>query len=150
MTVYEGMFILDSTKYSRDPDTVTGQLNDLVTEHGGTVLVSQLWDERKLAYPINGQRKGSYWLIYFSIDGTKLAALERQCELNENVLRRLILKIDPRLAEPLVQHAQAGSSSPKPAQTHKCRSLSRSLKLAAAMLTTCSNSSFSSTSSCMC
>ena len=41
MTVYEGMFILDSTKYSRDPDTVTGQLNDLVTEHGGTVLVSQ-------------------------------------------------------------------------------------------------------------
>ena len=117
MTVYEGMFILDSTKYSRDPDTVTGQLNDLVTEHGGTVLVSQLWDERKLAYPINGQRKGSYWLIYFSIDGTKLAALERQCELNENVLRRLILKIDPRLAEPLVQHAQAGSSSPKQAET---------------------------------
>ena len=35
MTVYEGMFILDSTKYSRDPDAVTGQLNDLVTEHGG-------------------------------------------------------------------------------------------------------------------
>ena len=93
MTVYEGMFILDSTKYSRDPDAVTGQLNDLVTEHGGTVLVSQLWDERKLAYPINGQRKGSYWLIYFSIDGTNLVAFERQCELNENVLRRLILKI---------------------------------------------------------
>ena len=117
MTVYEGMFILDSTKYSRDPDTVTGQLNDLVTEHGGTVLVSQLWDERKLAYPINGQRKGSYWLIYFSIDGPNLAAFERQCELNENVLRRLILKIDSRLAEPLIQHAQAGNSSTKPAQT---------------------------------
>jgi hypothetical protein len=32
-------------------------------------------------------------------------------------LRRLILKIDSRLAEPLVQHAQAGSSSSKPAQT---------------------------------
>ena len=38
MTVYEGMFILDSTKYSRDPDTVTGQLNDLVTEHGERFL----------------------------------------------------------------------------------------------------------------
>jgi len=117
MTVYEGMFILDSTKYSRDPDTVTSQLNDLVTEHGGTVLVSQLWDERKLAYPINGHRKGSYWLIYFSMDGPNLVAFERQCELNENVLRRLILKIDPRLAEPLVQHAQAGNSSTKPVQT---------------------------------
>ncbi len=54
-------------------------------EHGGTVLVSQLWDERKLAYPINGHRKGSYWLIYFSMDGPNLVAFERQCELNENV-----------------------------------------------------------------
>ncbi len=117
MTVYEGMFILDSTKYSRDPDTVTGQLNDLVTEPARTVLASHLGHDRKLASPITGQRSRSTWLIYFSIDGTKLAALERQCELNENVLRRLILKIDPRLAEPLVQHAQAGSSSLKPAQT---------------------------------
>jgi len=57
MNVYEGMFILDSTKYARDPETVTGQLNELVAEFGGTVLVSQLWDERKLAYPIKGQKK---------------------------------------------------------------------------------------------
>ena len=58
MTVYEGMFILDSTKYSRDPETVTSQINDLVSEHGGTVLVSQLWDERKLAYPIKKPAQG--------------------------------------------------------------------------------------------
>ncbi len=110
MTVYEGMFILDPTKYSREPDAVTGELNELVGEFGGTVLVSQLWDERKLAYPIKGQRKGAYWLIYFRLDGTQLAAFERKCDLNENILRRLILKIDPRLAEPLVQHAQGGGS----------------------------------------
>ena len=57
MDVYEGMFILDPTKYARDPETVTGQLNELVAEFGGSVLVSQLWDERKLAYPIKGQKK---------------------------------------------------------------------------------------------
>jgi small subunit ribosomal protein S6 len=117
MTVYEGMFILDPTKYSREPDAVTGQLNELVAEFGGTVLVSQLWDERKLAYPIKGQRKGAYWLIYFRMDGDKLVPFERQCELNENVLRRLILKIDPRLAEPLVQHAQEGGTEAKTSAT---------------------------------
>jgi small subunit ribosomal protein S6 len=115
MNVYEGMFILDPTKYARDPEAVTGQLNELVAEFGGSVLVSQLWDERKLAYPIKGQKKGAYWLIYFRMDGGNLVAFERQCELNENLLRRLILKIDPRLAEPLVQHAQAGESAAKPA-----------------------------------
>lgn len=114
MNVYEGMFILDSTKYSRDPETVTGQLNELVAEFGGSVLVSQLWDERKLAYPIKGQKKGAYWLIYFRMDGANLVAFERQCELNENLLRRLILKIDHRLAEPIIQHAQS-SETAKPA-----------------------------------
>jgi ribosomal protein S6 len=47
------------------------------------------------------------------MDGDKLVPFERQCELNENVLRRLILKIDPRLAEPLVQHAQEGGTEAK-------------------------------------
>jgi len=117
MNVYEGMFILDTPKYARDPEAVTGQLNELVAEFGGSVLVSQLWDERKLAYPIKGQKKGAYWLIYFRMDGGKLVAFERQCELNENLLRRLILKIDPRLAEPLVQHAQTSESAAKQAAT---------------------------------
>ena len=55
MTVYEGMFILDSTKYSRDPDTVTGQLNDLIA-NGGTVLVTTL-GRRKLAYQLMASEK---------------------------------------------------------------------------------------------
>ena len=118
MNVYEGMFILDLTKYARDPESVTGQPNELISEFGGEVLVSQLWDERKLAYPIKNQKKGAYWLIYFRMDGGNLVAFERQCELNDNLLRRLILKIDPRLAEPLVQHAQAGeTAAAKPAAT---------------------------------
>ncbi len=47
-----------------------------------------------------------------------LVAFERQCELNENLLRRLILKIDSRLAEPLVQHAQASEATTKSAAAH--------------------------------
>ena len=49
MTVYEGMFILDSTKYSRDPDTVTGQLNDLITEHGGRPCLTTLGRKKTCA-----------------------------------------------------------------------------------------------------
>jgi len=32
---------------------------------GGELLASRLWNEQKLAYPINGHRKGAYWLTYF-------------------------------------------------------------------------------------
>ncbi len=106
--VYEGMFILDSSLYGRNPDTVSKQIPEMIEAAGGSVLVSRLWEERRLAYPIDGHRKGTYWLTYSRIDGTKIADLERQCQLSESIIRVLFLKVDPRIVEPLVAHAQEG------------------------------------------
>jgi small subunit ribosomal protein S6 len=105
MVVYEGMFILEPGRYSRDPGAVTQQVTDLITQHGGTVLAARLWDERKLAYPIKGHKKGVYWLTYFKMPGEGLTALERQCEISEEILRKLVLRVDDRIADALVQHA---------------------------------------------
>jgi small subunit ribosomal protein S6 len=76
------------------------------------MLVNRLWEERRLAYPIKGQRKGTYWLTYFRLAAGQLVALRRQCELNENIVRFLLLKVDPRIVDALVAHAQ---SAPIPA-----------------------------------
>ena len=111
MVVYEGMFILDAAKYSRDPAGMAQQITDLIQQHGGTILASRLWDERKLAYPINGHKKGVYWLAYFQMPGGNLVALERQCEITDDIIRKLVLKIEPRIADALVQHALAGDTS---------------------------------------
>lgn len=111
MVVYEGMFILDPTKYARDPQAITQQVADLISQHGGTVLAARLWDERKLAYPIKGHKKGVYWLTYFKMPGGGVAPLERQCEINDDIIRKLILKVDARIADALVQHALAGSEA---------------------------------------
>ncbi len=108
---YEGMFILDPTKYARDPLATSQQIGDMIMQNGGTVLASRLWDERKLAYPINGHKKGVYWLAYFSMPGDGITPLERQCEINDDIIRKLILKVDPRIAEALVQHALAGEAA---------------------------------------
>ena len=113
MPVYEGMFILDPTKYSRDPAGSAQQVSDIITQHGGTILAARLWDERKLAYPIKGHKKGIYWLTYFSMEGGHLTALERQCEITDDIIRKLVLRIDPRIADALVQHALAGDTAPR-------------------------------------
>ena len=68
--VYEGMFILDSNRFGRDHETVSGQIPAMIEKLGGEMLVSRLWEERRLAYPIKGQRKGTYWLTYFRLDST--------------------------------------------------------------------------------
>jgi small subunit ribosomal protein S6 len=106
--VYEGMFILDANRYGRDPAGVSGHLAELVKKHGGEVLASRLWEERRLAYPIHGQRKGAYWLMYVKLDGKHLVAINRDCQINEAILRHLFLRVDPRIADTLVSHALSG------------------------------------------
>lgn len=111
MPVYEGMFILDPSKYSRDPAGSAQQVADIITQNGGTILAARLWDERKLAYPIKGHKKGVYWLTYFRMEGGNLTALERQCEITDDIIRKLVLRVDPRIADALVQHALAGDTA---------------------------------------
>ncbi len=112
--VYEGMYILDSNRYGRDSDTVSGQIPQMIEGAGGQMLVSRLWEERRLAYPIKGHRRGTYWLTYFRISGEKLADLERKCRLSDTILRSLFVKVDSRIVDALVEHAQAGPKSARP------------------------------------
>ena len=111
LNVYEGMFILDSGRFARDPEGISAQLNKLVGEAGGEILVSRLWEERRLAYPIKGQRKGVYWLMYFRLDSLKLVELNRQFDLFDANIRNLLIKIDPRIVDELVEHAIAGPAA---------------------------------------
>ena len=104
--VYECLFILDSNRYARDPQAVAQGISDMVTSNDGEILVTRLWNEQKLAYPINGNRKRTYWLTYFSMEGTSLSSIERSSSLNDNVKRNLTIKVDPRLVDTLVSHAK--------------------------------------------
>lgn len=105
--VYEGMFILDANRYGRDPETVSGQIPAMIEKLGGEMLVSRLWEERRLAFPIKGQRKGTYWLTYFRLDSNRLGDLRRQCQITDDILRMLFLKVEPRIVDALVAHAKS-------------------------------------------
>ena len=103
--VYEGLVILNSNQYARDPGGVAGKVGKIVEKCGGTTLVGRLWEERRLAYPIKGHHKGAYWLTYFRVDSEQLVKIRRELRLADEVLRSLLLKVDPRLVDALVAHA---------------------------------------------
>jgi len=109
--VYEGMLILDPNRYGREPAAVSGQISEMIEKLGGELLVSRLWEERRLAYSIKGHRKGTYWLTYFRLKGDQLVELRRQCRLNDSILRVLFVRVDPRIVDALVTHAQAATTS---------------------------------------
>ncbi|MCA9105023.1 MAG: 30S ribosomal protein S6 [Planctomycetales bacterium] len=111
--VYECMFIFDSNRYARDAGAIAKLASDLIEAQGGEVLASRLWNEQRLAYPIDGHRKGTYWLTYFSMESSGLKDMARQCEINDDVLRHLVLKVDTRLVDTLVAVAR-GEALPAP------------------------------------
>jgi small subunit ribosomal protein S6 len=109
--VYECMVILDPNKYAQDPGGLGATIPNLVAKCGGEVLVSRLWQEQKLAYPIGSHKKGAYWLTYFRLDSLKLAEFNRELRITETVVRSLTLKVEPRLVDALVEHAKGGQRS---------------------------------------
>lgn len=109
---YDCFFLFDSNKYNRDPGGVSAKVHKAIEELGGEILASRMWEERKLAYPINGQSKGTYWITYFNMDTSKLTEFNRACRLDENILRHLVIKVDPRLVETLVAHTLGKAPAP--------------------------------------
>ena len=119
VNVYECMFLLDSNRYARDPGKVSEQVPEMVQKCGGEILASRLWNEQKLAYPIKMQRKGTYWLTYFRMESSQLSQLNKTIQLNDNVMRSLVLKIDPRLVDAMVEHAKGTKTPAEPVAESK-------------------------------
>jgi small subunit ribosomal protein S6 len=104
--VYECMFLLDTNKVAGDVSAASKQLHGILERNQAELLASRPWDERRLAYPIKGHKKGLYYLTYFRTEGKNVASIERDCALNEMILRSLILHVDPKLVDVMLQLAR--------------------------------------------
>lgn len=109
---YECLILLDPTKTSSDMEGVKNNLNGTLQKYGAEVLASRKWDDRKLAYPIRGHKKGIYHLTYFKADSRKITEIEHDLRLNEVVLRHMVSVIDPKWDEEMLavardEHRQA-------------------------------------------
>jgi small subunit ribosomal protein S6 len=110
--VYEAMFILDSNRFARERAALPGEIETMIKSAGGEVLISRLWEERRLAYAIGAHRKGTYWLIYFRGPSSIVDPLNRKCEIHDSILRHLVLKIHPHLVDVMLEHAKVGPVQP--------------------------------------
>jgi small subunit ribosomal protein S6 len=89
------MFLVDSGDTAVWDDLVK-HLAGLLTRSGAEIIGLTRWDERKLAYPVEKRKRGTYVLAFFLLrsGGAPVAEIERDCLLSEKVLRVLILKAD--------------------------------------------------------
>ncbi|HLN29415.1 MAG TPA: 30S ribosomal protein S6 [Gemmataceae bacterium] len=106
VNVYECMFLLDSNKVAGDVPAAAQQIHTVLERNQAEILASRPWDERRLAYPVKGQKKGLYYLIYFRVEGKTVLNIERDLELNEFIIRSLFLRVDPKHVETMLAIAR--------------------------------------------
>ncbi len=96
---YEAMFILENNAASADFDGTAGKVDEILEKHGGTIVQKDKWDERKLAYEIKGQRRGTYYLVYMTADPASVSSMYEDLHLTEVVLRFMFIALDKPIEE---------------------------------------------------
>ena len=61
---------------------------------GGQIVKVAPWGRRRLAYPIDRYREGSYHIVLFESPGEAIAELERGLLITEEVLRHLVTRVE--------------------------------------------------------
>ena len=89
MRLYETLFLTDNTRAKEDLDGILAELSEMVTRVGGEIVNIGKWDERKLAFEIKRERRGTYVLCHWNGPADAPAKVERSCSLSEAVLRVL-------------------------------------------------------------
>ena len=114
--LYEAMFLVDSAEATSDWQGINDTIRKILDRNKAEIVSLKKWDERWLAYPINGKTRGTYMLCYFKGDGTEITGIERDVRLSEKIMRVLILRADNVSAkEASVQAAE--EKTPEPQQT---------------------------------
>ncbi|MBC7835197.1 MAG: 30S ribosomal protein S6 [Phycisphaerales bacterium] len=90
---YEAMFLL-SPAVAADLGGAVTHIREILDKAGATIIAMKKWDERRLAFEINKQKRGVYILIYFSCNARNLSQIERSSNLSEKILRHLIIRAD--------------------------------------------------------
>ena len=90
--IYEAMFLVRNKQAKADPDAVMKEISSYIEEAGAKVINSGKWDERKLAYDVGGERRGTYVLFHFESKPAAITRIERSSQISETVLRSLIVR----------------------------------------------------------
>lgn len=103
---YEGMFLL-SQAVATDLNGAVGHIREAIERAGGKIIAMKKWDERRLAYEIDKQKRGVYILVYFSAPAKNMGQIERSFNLSEKVMRHLVIRADHLTVEEMqLQDAQ--------------------------------------------
>ena len=92
---YECMLLLEPSLDEATVQSHLEQFTNRITQHGGELLHTQMWGNRRLEYPILGQTEAIFAILHFRMDsaGALVEEFERLVRITDGLLREMTVKV---------------------------------------------------------
>ena len=117
MRYYEAIYIVHPNLEQEELDQLIGNTKALVEKRDGELLYEENLGKKRLAYPVQKQRFGTYIMLQFRGDGVGNARLNQDLELEEKILAHMIVRIEEDEVREAVEEKPA--SKPEAALVEK-------------------------------
>lgn len=106
ITYYELLTLLPGTVTEEKISSNLQKLQGLFEKYQAKVEKHQLWERRKLAYPVAKERQGIYLISLFDMESNSVPALEREIQLDKEFLRHQLIKAHRKTAKEVEREAR--------------------------------------------
>lgn len=94
MRRYELMLVIRPDVADDKSQGLVDRTTRQITAAGGQIVKVAPWGRRRLAYPIDRHREGSYQIVLFDSPPEAIVELEHTLLITEEVLRHLITRVE--------------------------------------------------------
>ena len=94
MRRYELMLVIRPDVADDRSQALVDRTTRQIVAAGGQIVKVAPWGRRRLAYPIDRHREGSYQIILFEAPADAISELEHTLLITEEVLRHLVTRVE--------------------------------------------------------
>ncbi len=92
MNKYEIMFIVRADIDEETQKNTVKTFEKVLTDMKSKVLENKDMGQKKLAYPINKQVRGNYYLFNVEATAEAVKEFDRKAKIDENILRHIVVR----------------------------------------------------------
>lgn len=96
MRHYENLVIVKPTLTEEEIKNTLALVEEVITSNGGEIIGRDAMGMKKLAYPIEKNVRGYFYVMYYTVAPSAISEIERRFRINEEILRFVTMKYDSK------------------------------------------------------
>lgn len=94
MNYYEAIFIVHPALEDSALAQLVRETKEIFIKRGSDIVYDEEMGKKRLAYPIEKQRFGTFYLLHFTSEGQQNVQINRDLEHKDNILAHMIVRIE--------------------------------------------------------